>query len=140
MGSIFEISRYYGGPVGLEASFPFNFWLLAYTKNVWDNLEGNETPIRYDADYLAKDRYCLHNHRHQNPPNPWNPLGIRPDYLHTRHHQNPTILTDIVKGNNAIGRGKFDLPYGYNCTKGYDPVSGLGTPDYEKVLQSAMKL
>ena len=61
-------------------------------------------------------------------------------YLNPWLYANPTILTDIVKGNNAIGRGKFDLPYGYNCTKGYDPVSGLGTPDYEKMLQSAMKL
>ena len=50
------------------------------------------------------------------------------------------ILTDIVKGNNAIGRGQFNLPYGFNCTKGYDPVSGLGTPDFKKMLDSAMKL
>ena len=61
-------------------------------------------------------------------------------YLNPWLYANPTILTDIVKGNNAIGRGQFNLPYGYNCTKGYDPVSGLGTPHYEKMLQSAMKL
>lgn len=61
-------------------------------------------------------------------------------YLNPWLYGNPTILTDIVKGNNAIGRGTFDLPYGFNCTKGYDPVSGLGTPDYEKMLRSAMKL
>ena len=64
------------------------------------------------------------------------PLG----YLNPWLYGNPAILTDIVKGNNAIGRGPFHLPYGFNCTKGYDPVSGLGTPDYEKMLQSAMKL
>lgn len=62
------------------------------------------------------------------------PLG----YLNPWLYGNPSILTDIVKGNNAIGRGQFNLPYGFNCTKGYDPVSGLGTPDYEKMLQSAM--
>jgi hypothetical protein len=61
-------------------------------------------------------------------------------YLNPWLYANPDILTDIVKGNNAIGRGTFDLPYGFNCTKGYDPVSGLGTPDYEKMLQSAMNL
>jgi hypothetical protein len=61
-------------------------------------------------------------------------------YLNPWLYANPDILTDIVKGNNAIGRGPFTLLYGFNCTKGYDPVSGLGTPDYEKMLQSAMKL
>eukprot|EP00944_MAST-04C_sp_MAST-4C-sp1_P006994 g6994.t1 len=61
-------------------------------------------------------------------------------YLNPWLYGNPAMLTDIVKGNNAIGRGQFDLPYGFNCTKGYDPVSGLGTPDFEKMLESAMKL
>ena len=61
-------------------------------------------------------------------------------YLNPWLYANPSILTDIVKGDNAIGRGTFSLPYGFNCTKGYDPVSGLGTPDYEKMLESAMSL
>eukprot|EP00944_MAST-04C_sp_MAST-4C-sp1_P012949 g12949.t1 len=60
-------------------------------------------------------------------------------YLNPWLYANPTILTDIVKGNNAIGWEQLNLPYGFNCTKGYDPVSGLGTPDYEKMLHSAMK-
>ena len=40
-------------------------------------------------------------------------------YLNPWLYGNPAMLTDIVKGN-AIGRGQFDLPYGFNCTKGYD--------------------
>jgi len=38
-----------------------------------------------------------------------------------------------------IGRGEFSLPYGYNCTKGWDPVTGVGTPDFRKMLAAALK-
>ena len=48
--------------------------------------------------------------------------------------------TDITKGTNAIGRGGgMSLPYGYNCTKGWDPATGLGTPLFDKMLAAALK-
>ena len=47
-------------------------------------------------------------------------------------------FTDIVKGSNAIGRGQYDLPYGFNCTHLYDPVSGVGTPIFDKLLDAAL--
>ena len=40
-------------------------------------------------------------------------------------YKNTAAFTDIVKGNNAIGRGQFTLPYGFNCTKGWDPITGV---------------
>jgi tripeptidyl-peptidase-1 len=47
-------------------------------------------------------------------------------------------LTDIVEGTNAIGRGGSPSPYGFNCTDGFDPVTGLGTPNFMKMLAAAL--
>jgi tripeptidyl-peptidase-1 len=54
-------------------------------------------------------------------------------------YQNPQAFTDIIAGDNAYGRGPFRTRYGFNCTAGWDPVSGLGTPIFPKMLQAAMK-
>ena len=63
------------------------------------------------------------------------PMG----YLNPFLYQNPDAFTDIVKGDNRRGRGPFTTPYGFNCTKGWDPVTGLGTPQFDKLLAAAMK-
>lgn len=54
-------------------------------------------------------------------------------------YQNADAFTDVVLGNNAIGRGEFTTPAGFNCTKGWDPVTGVGTPIFNKMLAAAMK-
>ena len=54
-------------------------------------------------------------------------------------YQNPDAFTDITKGTNAIGRGNGPIKYGFNCTKGWDPATGLGTPIFSKLLKAAMK-
>jgi len=45
---------------------------------------------------------------------------------------------DVVKGSNKVGRGGQALPYGWNCTKGWDPATGLGTPMFSKLLADAL--
>ena len=45
---------------------------------------------------------------------------------------------DVIKGTNAIGRGTGPLEYGFNCTKGWDPATGVGTPNFGKLLAAAM--
>jgi len=62
------------------------------------------------------------------------PMG----YLNPWLYQNPDLFTDVTEGNNAIGRGPFSLKYGFNCTKGWDPVTGLGTPRFDKMLRAAL--
>jgi hypothetical protein len=59
-------------------------------------------------------------------------------FLNPFIYKNVDAFTDIVKGNNAIGRGTFTLPYGFNCTKGWDPVTGVGTPVFDKLLKAAL--
>jgi len=59
-------------------------------------------------------------------------------YLNPWLYQNPSMFTDVTAGSNAFGRGPFAIKYGFNCTKGWDPVTGLGTPKFDKMLQTAL--
>jgi tripeptidyl-peptidase-1 len=63
------------------------------------------------------------------------PMGFLNPFI----YQNADAFTDIVKGTNAISRGGAPVPYGYNCTVGWDPATGLGTPLFDKMLAAAMK-
>jgi len=62
------------------------------------------------------------------------PMGFLNPFI----YKNTAAFTDIVKGNNAIGRGEFTLPYGFNCTKGWDPITGVGTPVFDRLLKAAL--
>jgi subtilase family serine protease len=67
-------------------------------------------------------------------------------FLNPFVYKNADAFHDVVKGTNAIGRppggtgpqGPPTLKYGYNCTKGWDPVTGVGTPSFGKLLAAAM--
>lgn len=50
-------------------------------------------------------------------------------------YQYPELFNDITEGNNP-GCGTD----GFEATEGWDPVTGLGTPDYEKLLQKYLEL
>merc|ERR1719478_1338642 len=63
------------------------------------------------------------------------PMGFLNPFL----YQNEAAFTDITKGTNAIGRGTGPSKYGFNCTKGWDPATGLGTPIFSKLLTAALK-
>ena len=39
---------------------------------------------------------------------------------------------------NKLGRSGLPFKYGWNCTKGWDPVTGFGTPSFPKLLKAAM--
>ena len=43
-------------------------------------------------------------------------------------YEHPEMVNDIVTGSNP-GCGTV----GFSCSKGWDPVTGLGTPDYQKM-------
>lgn len=40
---------------------------------------------------------------------------------------------DITVGNNSVHSGSVDVP-GYSATTGWDPITGLGSPDAENLL------
>jgi len=54
-------------------------------------------------------------------------------------YENPGMFHDITQGHNAIGRDG-PLDYGFNCTVGWDPVTGLGTPMFDKMLAAALSV
>jgi tripeptidyl-peptidase I len=50
-------------------------------------------------------------------------------------YANPSALNDIKKGNNP-----GCLTNGFSAVSGWDPVTGLGTPNYTKLLKVFMAL
>ena len=59
-------------------------------------------------------------------------------FLNPFLYKNADAFTDVTTGSNKIGRGGEALPYGWNCSAGWDPVTGLGTPVFSKLLKAAM--
>lgn len=62
--------------------------------------------------------------------------GKRPvGFLNPVLYANPYVLNDIVDGAN-YGCGSK----GFNATLGWDPVTGLGTPDYLRLRDLYLRL
>jgi hypothetical protein len=62
--------------------------------------------------------------------------GKRLGFLNPWLFSNPGMFTDVTLGTNAIGRGTGPIPYGYNCTKAWDPATGLGTPKWDAMVKA----
>ena len=60
-------------------------------------------------------------------------------FLNPWMYQNTALFTDIVEGDNMVGRGGEKLAAGWRCTEGWDPVSGLGTPNFQKMLVQVLQ-
>jgi len=58
-------------------------------------------------------------------------------FLNPWIYKNPAAFTDVTAGDDRWGRGPFRIMYGFNATKGWDPVSGVGSPDFPKMLQAS---
>lgn len=56
-------------------------------------------------------------------------------FLNPTLYANPNLLHDIVSGNN-IGCGT----QGFEAAKGWDPVTGMGTPNYPAMLEYFLSL
>ena len=59
-------------------------------------------------------------------------------FLNPFLYKNEAAFFDVVLGSNKVGRGGEKLPYGYNCSAGWDPATGLGTPHFDKLMAAAM--
>ncbi|KAI1812867.1 subtilisin-like protein [Poronia punctata] len=70
-------------------------------------------------------------------------------FLNPLLYLNPHALNDVVLGGSTgcDGHGRFNgtangspvIPYAsFNATKGWDPVSGLGTPNFPKLLKAVL--
>jgi len=55
-------------------------------------------------------------------------------------YSNPSVLNDITVGTNAVqDSSHHGGKVGWNCTKGWDAVTGLGTPNFPKLLELVRK-
>lgn len=52
-------------------------------------------------------------------------------------YANPAAFTDVTVGSDKVGRGGAPLAAGFNCSAGWDPVTGVGSPVYPKLLAAA---
>jgi len=52
--------------------------------------------------------------------------------------EQPNTFNDITVGNNNCNRAYCCL-YGWQAAKGWDPVSGLGSPNFDNMLQYILK-
>ena len=59
-------------------------------------------------------------------------------FLNPLIYSNADTFHDVTVGNNKLGRSGLPFKYGWNCTKGWDPVTGFGTPSFPKLLKAAM--
>merc|ERR1719161_3536313 len=63
------------------------------------------------------------------------PLGFLNPWL----YQNAHAFTDVTVGSNRIDRSGLSVQYGWDAVKGWDPVTGLGTPMFNKLLAAALQ-
>lgn len=64
------------------------------------------------------------------------PLGFINPLLYKMAAAMPSAFNDITKGDNICTEDGCSAGcYGFTCTKGWDPVTGLGSPVYPKMLQ-----
>ncbi|KAK4506247.1 hypothetical protein PRZ48_004212 [Zasmidium cellare] len=56
-------------------------------------------------------------------------------FLNTALYNNPWMLNDITNGSNANCQSG-----GFKAVQGWDPITGLGTPNYPKMLKYFMSL
>ena len=63
------------------------------------------------------------------------PVGFLNPFLYA----NPNAFFDVTIGSNKLDQTGFPAPYGFNCSRGWDPVTGLGTPKFGQLLEAAMK-
>lgn len=63
------------------------------------------------------------------------PLGFLNQLLYQMHAEEPAAFTDVTVGDNRCTEdGCFSSCKGYKAAKGWDPVTGLGTPLTDKML------
>lgn len=66
------------------------------------------------------------------------PVGYVNPLLYKMWQTSPNVFTDITTGNNACTESCC-VKQGFDATKGWDPVTGLGTPNWPNILAYLQK-
>jgi subtilase family serine protease len=64
------------------------------------------------------------------------PLGFLNPFLYQMYAEKPSAFNDIVTGDNTCTEDGCQpgVGYGFYCAKGWDPVTGLGSPNFPEML------
>jgi len=71
------------------------------------------------------------------------PLGFLNTMMYKMQAEFPSMFNDVVVGNNrcgALGWYPVCCPNGYPAAPGWDPISGLGTPNYTEMRRVVLGL
>jgi tripeptidyl-peptidase-1 len=63
------------------------------------------------------------------------PLGCLNQWV---YQQGNSIFRDVTVGSDRISRQGSSVPLGFDCEKGWDPVTGYGTVNFKAFLKSAL--
>jgi len=64
-------------------------------------------------------------------------LGFVNPLLYKMYTEHPAAFNDVTEGDNKCSRN-YCFEYGYAASTGWDPVSGLGSPNYAEMLDYIM--
>jgi tripeptidyl-peptidase-1 len=67
-------------------------------------------------------------------------LGFLPPLLYKMQSDQPNTFHDITVGTSSWSRSSVSCKYGYGCSAGWDPASGLGSLDYTNTLKYVLAL
>ena len=62
-------------------------------------------------------------------------MGFVNPFLYSLLDEHPDAFVDITEGNNKVS----GCSSGFNADAGWDPVTGVGSPIFPKLLSYAMK-
>jgi len=68
------------------------------------------------------------------------PLGFLSPLLYTMQQDQPNTFHDITVGTSSWSRSSSSCKYGYGCSEGWDPASGLGSLDFTNARQYVLTL
>lgn len=69
------------------------------------------------------------------------PLGFLNPMMYDLAEHVPGVFNDVLVGNNRCGAIGFEpacCPYGFSAAPGWDGASGLGSPNYQRLLDALM--
>lgn len=68
-------------------------------------------------------------------------LGLINPLLYLLAEERPSCFNDVVVGHNSCGDQGFVTvccPYGFYAQSGWDPVTGLGTPNFAELQMAVL--
>jgi len=101
--------------------------LLMFVGGIIEPVDGTSASAPIAAGLLALLNDIRMNTQQQ-------PFGFINPWIYQTAATFPAAFYDVVVGNNRCNEAGC-CPYGFNATVGWDPTSGLGTPDFSVLMQ-----